>query len=271
LSQTQKYLQEIIDELARALDFLGEKVDKPKQTTLGGVFSTFFRHASGNDILMSYLKCVRSVSTLNASIVLLKEGYIQEVGALCRIVQDNHEDILFISTPLGKDGAFSEDQHRLVQEFFQEEFDQPSNPFKSTQKRDRVPRQTIINSIARMSANPINPSDARELNRTLQQSFSGYVHCAYPHIMEMYEGHTQRYFTNGMPGTPRIPEWEKTLCSFIYRTTLSVELVSKRLSEPELADRLKNISHQLGATFKCVAQGSLDKSLSKIKQGLPLN
>jgi len=54
------------------------------------------------DSLVCYLKGMKAVSTLNASLVLLKSGFTQEVGALCRMVDDACNEILFLIKPEGK-------------------------------------------------------------------------------------------------------------------------------------------------------------------------
>ena len=75
----------------------------------------------------------------------------------------------------------------------------------------------------------------QEIYRTVQQSFSGYVHGAYPHIMESYGGSPSNlhYHMNGMLGTTRIPEWTETLLTYIYRTMIAVEVVAKRCDDAE--------------------------------------
>lgn len=97
--------------------------------------NTGFRHRERTDLLLSHLKCIRAVSSLNACVILLQNGYVQEIGTLCRSIDEFNQDVLFVGTPLGQDGP-SEQQKRLVAEFFQEEFDNVDNPFLSTQQRN---------------------------------------------------------------------------------------------------------------------------------------
>ena len=67
-----------------------------------------FRHETLTESLACYLKGIKTISTLNASIVLLRQGYTQDVGALCRMVDDFCNEICFLLLPQGKDG-FSDD------------------------------------------------------------------------------------------------------------------------------------------------------------------
>ena len=76
-----------------------------------------FRHEVLTESLACYLKGIKAISTLNAAIVLLRQGYAQEVGALCRMVDDFCNEIFFLLMPQGSDG-FSDDQMRFLENFF---------------------------------------------------------------------------------------------------------------------------------------------------------
>ena len=47
----------------------------------------------------------------------------------------------------------------------------------------------------------LNPSDAQSAMSTLHKAYSGYVHGAYPHIMELYGGNPARFHMAGMRDT----------------------------------------------------------------------
>lgn len=232
-------LRQAIAQTQQVVESLERHFSRPDLVAIRG--KPFFRHRSQNDLLLSQLKCVRAVSSLNACIVLLEHGYVQEIGTLCRCIDDFNQDVLFLGTPLGEAGP-SEQQTRLVREFFQEEFDNIDNPLRSTQERNRVPRSKVLAGIARMSGQPLNPSDAQEMHRTVQQAFSGYVHGAYVHIMESYGGSRENlhYHMRGMSGTARIPEWTEALSFYVYRTMIAVEVVAKRCSDASAAQEIRS-------------------------------
>jgi hypothetical protein len=102
------------------------------------------------------------------------------------MVDDFCNEIFFLLKPQSEDGSFSADQILFLESFFQEELDQPGDPLASKQKRATVPVRKIHATFAKLASTELNSSDAQELLRTTQQAFSGYVHGAYPHIMEMY-------------------------------------------------------------------------------------
>lgn len=249
---TIENLEQFVQVAEDAVLKLERHFERPSLVHIHG--EPYFRHVKQDDLLMSHLKCVRSVSSLNACLVLLRHGYIQEIGMLCRCVDDNCHDVLFLCSPLGEGGKLSEQQQRLVKEFFQEEFDN-ADPLLSTQTRDRVPRSKVHAGIARMSGQPTNPHDAQKIYRCLHQAFSGYVHGAYVHIMEVYGGGsaaTLRYHMHGLQGTPRISEWTKALSDYVYRTLIAVEVVAKRCNDVDVQRELVHRRQEFEGTIGIV-------------------
>jgi len=198
-----------------------------------------FRHETFTESLACYLKGVKSISTLNACLVLLKRGYTQEIGALCRMVDDFCNEIFFLLKPQGEDGNFSRDQIQFLESFFQEELDQPGDPLASTQKRATVPVKKIHATFAKLASTELNSSDAQELLRTTQQAFSGYVHGAYPHIMEMYAGKPPQFHMSGMLDTPLVDESRKQLVGFVYRVSMASVFIARKLGLEEMENSLR--------------------------------
>lgn len=198
-----------------------------------------FRHETLTDSLACYLKGVKSISTLNACLVLLKQGYTQEIGALCRMVDDFCNEIFFLLKPQGEDGTCSGDQILFLESFFQEELDQPDDPLASSQRRATVPVKKIHATFAKLASTELNSSDAQELLRTTQQAFSGYVHGAYPHIMELYGGMPPQFHMSGMRGTPRVDEWRNQLVGYVYRVSMMSVFVARKLGLEEMEKNLR--------------------------------
>lgn len=198
-----------------------------------------FRHETLTESLACYLKGIKSISTLKACLILLKSGHTQEIGALCRMVDDFCNEIFFLLTPQGEDGSFSKDQIQFLESFFQEELDQPGDPLASTQKRATVQVKKIHATCAKLVGPELNLSDAQELLRTRQQALSGYVHGAYPHIMEMYGGDPPHFHMSGMLGSPRIDEWRQQLVGYVYRVSMASVFVARKLGLEEIEKRLR--------------------------------
>lgn len=233
-------IAEFTSQLEGSVHRLARHFEPPRFVDVNGFPE--FRHAQRDDLLLSFLKCIRAVSALNASVVLLRNGFVQEVGAQCRCIDEFCEDVLFLATPLGEDGRYSVEQSRLVEEFFQEEFPEDPGPLMQSQPRNRVPRDKVRAGIARIQGMPINPSDTNRLYRVLGRTFSGYVHGAYVHIMEMYGGPTLdrcRFHTSGMSGTPRVPQFTESLANYAYWVAAAAEIVARRCEDNEVKTELE--------------------------------
>ena len=214
-----------------------------------------FRHAATDDRLLVTLKGIWAVRNLNAALVLLRAGYVHEVYVLCRLADEAHQDIVFMASPLGKDGTPTDDQTRYFKEFFQEEFEDESDLLTSQKPRDRVSRQRIRSAIAQMEGHPSNPHDVIAMDKTLYQAISGYVHGAYVHIMESFGGLPPgKFHTRGMLDTPKIKECEDMLVNYVFRTICSVEVVAIRLGQDALREKIRGLRNQFGKETGCVSR-----------------
>lgn len=218
------YLENTLSELGLIFHEMVTKIQAPVVVDIGGYVA--WRYQNLSESLACFLKGVKIVSTLNASIVLLRHGYVQEIGALCRMTEDYCNEIFFLLVPQeGKN--YSKEQIQFLEDFFKEEFDKPRDPLGSTQKRTNVPIRKIHATFGKIAQTELNPSDAQELLRTTHQAFSGYVHGAYPHIMEMFgNAHPN---LNGMLGTPRVDEWRGQLIGYVYKALMVSVFVARKL------------------------------------------
>lgn len=173
-------------------------------------------------------KLAHEQSTVRAAQVLLKHGYVQEQAALQRVVDEANEDILFLVYAVTND-SITELHKKILDAFWQEEFDDLGNPLASAQNRPMVPRKKIRSYIANVEGAPMDPSRGIELTRTLHKAYSGFVHGASPHIMDRCGGYPPRFYIKGMLGTPRIDEHRRDLWNSMYRTFISHILVAKAL------------------------------------------
>ena len=166
---------------------------------------------------------------------------------------------------MGEQGEGSKDQIRFINEFFQEEFDDTEKAPVST-KRDRVPRKKISAALSKRDFLDINPSDLQSTQRTLLQAFSGYVHGAYPHIMELYGGIPPKYHTSGMIGTPRIEECEDQLVNNVFRSLLSAEMIAARTNRPDVRAKLIRLSIRLMENTDIIEQVNLESANRRLQR-----
>ena len=255
-----RQLQEIIHALAAQVNEMAAVFAPPEPVRWGP--GVVFRHTEQTDALAAVLKLVKLVSTLNAAAVLLEHGCVQEVGALCRVAHECSTDILLLSS-VGE--ADADNTERLLADFYREEYEDPERPLSSHIKRDNVPRRKVNAAIARSVSDQINPSDAQAVFGVPEKVLSGYVHGAYPHVMELYGGPDRQFHMLGMLGTPRITEWHPQIVTYLYRAlTLSV-LVAQLLGLDDVRDRIASLRNGFEEEFGCKPSRALAEQLCDIK------
>lgn len=226
---------ETLPVLQRAFQILESKIDKPVLIKRGSYH--VFRYKNQTVQAAVIQKVARLISGLHASLLLLEGGFVQELGAIFRTLDEFHEDILFLCQAI-RTGEETELHKEYLISFYQEEFDLPDNPLLYEQKRPTIPRKRIHAAIANIQESETNPSDTKELHRTLSQAYSGYVHGASVHIMEMYGGYPPKYHLAGMRNTPRIAEFSEDCWNYFYRGLLSVMFVTLSFGEQKLLQEL---------------------------------
>lgn len=182
------------------------------------------------------LRAVRIVSAFNALLVLWQAGYVQEMGILCRTINEFLNDIIFILEGYPtKD--LSQNQKRFIEEFSKEEFDDNSATILKSVSRNIVIRKKVLAGVARV-INASNPHDLQAMLNTEESAFSGYVHGSYPHIMELCSGPPPRFHVRGVLNTPRIGEWRKQIETHLDRSINVFGLMCSRLELKDAFDEL---------------------------------
>ncbi|MGZ8554460.1 MAG: hypothetical protein ACXWV8_13695, partial [Chitinophagaceae bacterium] len=148
-----------------------------------------------------------------------------------------NEDILFLCQAI-RTGEITELHKQYLDAFYQEEFDNPDSAFLSTQCRPTIPRKKIHAAISRIPEQELNPSDNQELHRTVSQAYSGFIHAASTHVMDMYGGNPPRFHVSGMLDTPRIPEFTENTWDYLYRGLLTIMMVTLSFKQNSLLQEL---------------------------------
>jgi hypothetical protein len=261
-------LDEAVAGLDRCVQLLTSSFPAPRLVRLGDGLEAF-RHTGKDqsDLLLSFMKLVKIASHNNAAIALIRTGYVNEVYALCRMIDEACEDIHFVERPHGKDGKPSDDQVKFIIEFFQEEFS-GKDLVQSQNPRDRVSRKRIRAANARVLADPVKPNPSREVEviGALYGAFSGFVHGAYVHLMESFNG--QFFHTRGMLGTPRIQECLANQVHHTYRSLQIVEGIGYRAYREDVVHRALDAGIALARQTKCVKAEAIDMMMER--RALPL-
>lgn len=231
--------------MERTVNLLASRVPLPVEVPQRDGF--VYRHIERSLHQALVQKIARVVSTLHAARLLMKHGFFQEQAALQRMLDEMQEDITFLAFSVIFDDTTPLHQHYL-DAFFLEEFDADS-AIASTQKRPMVPRSKVQGYIARMKGSALDPSSGIELARTVSKAYSGYVHAASPHIMDMYGGNPAKFHVRGMLGTPRHHEHQADLWNYFYRSIIAFAFVAKAFGD----DSLFQTIHQFLRDFELLS------------------
>ncbi|MBM4126526.1 MAG: hypothetical protein FJ247_04125 [Nitrospira sp.] len=221
--------------LDKAFKKLESAVPPPEKVPYGNAFVFRYKEKTIHQAMVQ--KLARVVSGLHAAQLLLENGFLQEQAAVQRMLDEFHQDILFLAY-----AVINNEQTELHAEylnaFYKEEFDSPT-AVESSQDRPMVPRRKIRAYVARVELEGNDPSTGVTLSRTLHSVYSGFVHGASPHIMDMVQGSPPRFRIHGMGGSSRQEEHRYDLYNPFFRAISSFAVVAKAFGDDELFQNLR--------------------------------
>jgi hypothetical protein len=241
-------LERAVAKIEGVVQTLGQAFPRPEFLPLGNSGTKFaFRHAQQNRsvALAAYCKAVNLCSLLGATAVLLRSGHMHEANALCRVIDEQGEDILFLTL---KSTETSNYREKFLKSFYQEEFADVDDPL-STTDRPQVPRQKVRAAIFSKATGIADPSTAVAAASTITSAQSGYIHGAYVHIMDLYGGDPPRFHTSGLGNTPRMAEALRHVPHFIYRSGVAIAGLCVVTGNSFLRDDLDQVFVQLETAF----------------------
>ena len=215
---------ELMDRTFR--DFESKMPNRPQMVKLS--FGFQYRFIEKDIYQAIILKLARVQSLVRAALVLLVNGFVQEQGMLQRAIDETNEDIMFLVYAVTNDRV-TELHEKFLEAFWQEEIDESGTMMESKHNRPMIPRKQIQAYLAKIEGVKINPSRQQDAAKTIYKAYSGFVHGASPHLMDMYGGNPPHFHTNGMLGTPRIQEHGEDLWNYAYRSFISHIAVAKAL------------------------------------------
>lgn len=239
----KQLFQETLSVLDTAFDRLEAQVPKPQTKPWKDGF--VYRYSEQTIHQAIILKMVRLISGLRASLLLLENGYVQEQGIMQRVLDELGDDIFFLSYALTND-KITELHTRYLDAFFQEEFEEHLPSIDAPQKRPMIPRKKIQGYIADMdeslakgAGQEMSACRGKQLSRTLHKTYSGYVHAAAPHILDMYGGDPARFHLEGMLSTPRVKEHERDLWNYFYRALMAAVFAASAFGDGDCTDYVR--------------------------------
>lgn len=183
-------------------------------------------------------KLARTITGLKSANILHKSGFFQEQASIQRMLDEFEQDINFLSFAIINDDIT--DLHkRYLAAFYEEEFDKPEDPIASTQKRQMIPRNKIIAYISRAEEGASNPSRTVDVTKTINKTYSGYIHAASTQVMDLYGGIQPKFNVTGMLNTPHEITYSNDLWNYFYRGLMSFEMAAYVFQENSLADDVR--------------------------------
>ena len=227
-----KLVQSCISLLDEALSQFTEKMPRAKvvrDSTFDG-----YRYESPDEELFIVLRCVRIVSGFRAALCLINEGFNQEAGAILRSVLEFSHDLQFffatVVDPSNK-ALFS----RKLAEYFQDISTDTQQILAQTKKPASVPRKKIYAATGRL-LDQKNPHSWRQITKSLEDAYSGYVHGNYIQTMELYNGNDNTFRTNGYLEAKQ--EWLSNMALIVHPVLNHFAHISTLLELKDMRDRL---------------------------------
>jgi len=196
------------------------------------------RFANPNSGHFQLLMAVKIVSTLNAVICLLKEGYVQEVGILLRVIDECSAKILCVEEAHVK-RALTSEQKKIINEYFQ--FDIRKVEDISSSDKWWVDMKKVFASQARFLSEGTPNKDVHsilEMCKVLYNVYTGYVHGFYPHVMELYDTDKKLFRMNGLLDTRYYQDMVMGVSSAILRVFNIFAQIAPRFDLLELRKEL---------------------------------
>ena len=226
---------EAVTMMTQALRHLEGALTPPEMVPMRGSFVFRYKNKGLHEAIIQ--KLARSISGLNAVAVLLRAGYVQEVGVLFRTLDEIHEDIMFLAT--AETSGTRTDRHKKYLEAFYSEpvFSRPEGSL-DIPKPDLVPRRKIRAHTMNVLGKGVNVSQALAASEAVGTAYSGFVHANSESIMDMYGGSPAHFHVQGMLGTPRIGAYMRDAGNYVYRGLMATITAAKAFGDAQLVAAL---------------------------------
>ena len=226
---------EALEAMTRAFQQMERSLTPPERVFHRNSFVFSYSNKGIHEALLQ--KLARSISGLNAIVVLLASGYTQEAGVIFRTLDEIQEDILFLASA-ETNGTKTERHDQYLQAFYADAvLSRPEGVLEIT-KPNLVPRKKIRAHTINTLGHGVNVSRALAAAESIGTAYSGYVHAASENIMEMYGGNPPQFYLAGMLGTPRIASWDQASETYMYRGLMAIIVVAKAFGDRQLVGEL---------------------------------
>ena len=236
MDHLQKHTLQI---LAQAFETLFYQLDRPEKQQLGYGYVYRYQDKSIRQAIIQ--KLPRLVTGLQAIVMMNRYGLLQEQATLQRTLDEFDQDILFLCHAIVFDD-WTERHETYLNGFYQEEFDFLDSAIESSQKRPTVSRDKIVAYITKYRGGGDDQSNTIKLLRTINKTYSGYVHGASPQLMELYYGDPPNFHLFGSQDSPFFEDHSYDILSYFYRTILTFAVSAKAFGNEQLCKKMQDFS-----------------------------
>jgi hypothetical protein len=210
-------------------------VPPPKKEWHGNTY--YFRYEEQSIHQAMIQKLARVISGLHAASLLINNGFLQEQAALHRMLDEFHEDTLFLAYAVIND-TVTETHRRYLAAFYKEEFDHLTGEWSPGRKKMMVQRREIRAYLDEVQQRDMDPNSRITLSNQAYSAYSGFIHGASPHIMDMVQGNPPKFRLHGMEGTSLYKLHQDDLFNPFFRAIISFAIVAKAFGNEDLFRRL---------------------------------
>jgi hypothetical protein len=122
----------------------------------------------------------------------------------------------------------------ITAHFYAEEFTDAENIVNSHASRGMIRREKIRAYVHSKAIPENNIQRANTVGKAMTKAYSGYVHAASPHIMDMYGGWPARFDTSGAFKDFRYASHAMDGANYFYRAVLAMGIAAKALGDDDL-------------------------------------
>lgn len=212
-----------------------ERIEKnlPKPVFINGTF----QYEEVDVKHVAFLKAVRAVSSLHSLPILYEKGLVIDAGTIIRCITDCLNEIFFLFE------GYPQITPRAAK--FIEHF--KSTAYNSAQQNPpTVPSKKIRSALVRLTQkHASSPPDKMQSDLLrVYETFSGYVHSNYSQIMEIYNGHEQKFFTSGIPDPVALNKRNRLVEGVFEKTKITLSFLAMQFEMNEIADEIMNSYEQ---------------------------
>ena len=164
-----------------------------------------------------------------------------------RALDEIGEDVEFLSLAVIR-GEVTPRHKEFLDNFYAEEFDDPSDTVGSHRSRGMLKREKIRAYVNQGLGD--NASRANLTGKIITKIYSGFIHAASPHIMDMCGGSPPRFDVNGELRNLRGSEHIGDAMNYFLRAPMTMAFAAQAFAEEKLFSEMRALSDTVAANMR---------------------